>query len=52
MGIFGTVFKSSAESNWIQTVAGKGFFPFYRFYGPLRAYNDKTWKPVEVELVR
>jgi hypothetical protein len=41
-----------AESNWIQTVAGKGFFPFYRFYGPLRAYTDKTWKPVEVELVR
>ena len=40
-----------AESNWIQTVAGKGFFPFYRFYGPLRAYTDRTWRPVEVELV-
>jgi hypothetical protein len=40
-----------AESNWIQTVAGKGFFPFYRFYGPLKAFNDQTWKPVEIELV-
>jgi len=41
-----------AESNWIQTVAGKGFFPFYRFYGPLKAFNDQTWKPVEIELVK
>jgi hypothetical protein len=28
-----------AEENWIQTVAGKGFFPFYRFYGPLKAFQ-------------
>jgi hypothetical protein len=40
-----------AEENWIQTVAGKGFFPFYRFYGPLEAFNDQTWKPVEIEVV-
>ena len=43
--------KGVAESNWIQTVAGKGFFPFYRFYGPLKAFNDQTWTPVEIELV-
>ena len=41
-----------AETNWLQTVPGKGFFPFYRFYGPLRAYNDQTWKPVEIELIK
>jgi len=41
-----------AEANWIQTVPGKGFFPFYRFYGPLRAFTEKTWRPVEVELIR
>jgi hypothetical protein len=41
-----------AKENWIQTVAGKGFFPFYRFYGPLKAFNDQTWKPVEIELVK
>ena len=41
-----------AEENWIQTVAGKGFFPFYRFYGPLKAFNDQTWKPVEIEVVK
>jgi len=41
-----------AEESWIQTVAGKGFFPFYRFYGPYKAYTDKSWKPVEIELVK
>ncbi|NDR58743.1 DUF1254 domain-containing protein [Aliiruegeria sabulilitoris] len=41
-----------AEQNWIQTAAGKGFFPFYRFYGPLEAFNDQSWKPVEIEEVR
>ncbi|MGD8895979.1 MAG: DUF1214 domain-containing protein [Acidobacteriota bacterium] len=40
-----------AEESWIQTVPGKGFFPFYRFYGPLKAYTDQTWKPVEIERV-
>jgi hypothetical protein len=44
--------KGVAKENWIQTVAGKGFFPFYRFYGPLKAYNDQTWRPVEIELVK
>ena len=43
--------EGGADGNWIQTVAGKGFFPFYRFYGPLRDYTNKTWKPVEIELV-
>jgi hypothetical protein len=23
------------EKNWIQTVPGKGWFPLFRFYGPL-----------------
>ena len=22
------------ENNWIETVPGKGFYPFFRFYGP------------------
>jgi hypothetical protein len=28
-----------AQRSWIQTVAGKGFVPFYRFYGPLEDYK-------------
>ncbi|MBN2631786.1 MAG: DUF1254 domain-containing protein [Rhodobacteraceae bacterium] len=30
--------------NWIRTVPGKGWFPFFRFYGPTEPYFDKTWQ--------
>jgi hypothetical protein len=33
------------ENNWIRTVPGKGFFVYFRFYGPLEPYYDKTWRP-------
>ena len=39
------------ESNWIQTIPGKGWFVFLRLYGPLEPWFDKTWRPGEVELV-
>jgi hypothetical protein len=32
------------ERNWIRTVPGKGFFVYLRFYGPLEAFYDKTWR--------
>ena len=44
--------KGVDDGNWIQTVPGKGFFPFYRIYGPLKAFTDKTWKPNQIELVK
>ena len=31
---FGPKVPAGQESNWIQTVSGKGFYPFFRFYGP------------------
>ncbi|MBX9840486.1 MAG: DUF1254 domain-containing protein [Xanthobacteraceae bacterium] len=37
------------ESNWIQTVSGKGWYPLLRLYGPLQAWFDKTWRPGEIE---
>jgi hypothetical protein len=32
------------KANWIKTVPGKGWFPIFRFYGPLQAFYDKGWK--------
>ena len=29
--------------NWIETVAGKGWFPYFRFYSPDKPFLDKTW---------
>lgn len=39
------------ESNWIQTVPGKGWNTIFRLYGPLESFYDKTWKPSDPELV-
>ena len=39
------------ESNWIQTVPGKGWNTIFRLYGPLQPFYDKTWKPSDPELV-
>ncbi|MYV98039.1 DUF1254 domain-containing protein [Streptomyces sp. SID3343] len=32
------------ESNWVQTLPGKHWFSYFRFYGPLEPYFDRTWK--------
>ena len=37
------------ESNWIQTVPGKGWFATMRLYAPLEPWFDKTWRPGEIE---
>jgi hypothetical protein len=45
---FGPTAPADKERNWIQTVAGAGWFPLVRFYGPLQPFFDKTWKPDDV----
>jgi hypothetical protein len=31
-------------SNWVQTIPGRHWFSYFRFYGPLEPYFDRTWK--------
>jgi hypothetical protein len=31
------------ESNWIKTLPGKGWFSYFRLYGPTQAYFDRSW---------
>jgi hypothetical protein len=31
------------ESNWIKTLPGKGWFSYFRLYGPTEAYFDRAW---------
>ena len=38
------------ESNWIETVPGKGLYPMFRFYSPKEGLFDGTWKLPDVEL--
>jgi hypothetical protein len=46
---FGPEAPAGHESNWIQTVPGKGWYPLLRLYGPLDAWFDKTWQPGDLE---
>ena len=39
------------ETNWVQTVPGKGWNTIFRLYGPLEPWFDQTWRPGEIELV-
>ncbi len=48
---FGPKAPPGKESNWIQTVPGKGWFTILRLYGALEPWFDKTWRPGEIELV-
>ena len=48
---FGPEMPKGQEKNWIQTVPGKGWFPIFRFYGPLQPLYDKTWVLPDIEKV-
>jgi len=39
------------ENNWVQSNVNEGFFVYFRLYGPLEAYYDKSWKMPDVKLV-
>ena len=38
------------ESNWVDTIPGKGRFMILRPYGPLEPWLDKSWRPGEITL--
>jgi hypothetical protein len=40
------------EANWVETVPGRAWFPFFRFYGPAKPLFDKTWKLPDIEKVQ
>jgi hypothetical protein len=47
---FGPTAPAGHESNWVQTVPGKGWNVLFRLYGPGQSWFDKTWKPGEFEV--
>jgi hypothetical protein len=47
---FGPTAPAGHESNWVQTVAGKGWNVIFRLYGPGESWFDKSWRPGEIEL--
>ena len=49
---FGPTAPNGKESNWGQTVPGKGWNTIFRLYGPLESWFDQTWRPGEIELLQ
>ncbi|MET0975448.1 MAG: DUF1254 domain-containing protein [Leifsonia sp.] len=41
---FGPTAPDSGETNWVQTIPGQHWFSYFRFYGPLEPYFDRSWK--------
>jgi hypothetical protein len=48
---FGPKAPQGKESNWIQTMPGKGWFTILRLYNPLQPLFDKSWQIGEIELM-
>ncbi len=49
---FGPTPPPQGEKSWIKTKPGEGFFMYFRFYGPLEPFYDKSWKVNDVVKVK
>lgn len=49
---FGPKSPAGKEKNWVQTLPGKHWFAYMRFYGPTAAYFDKSWKMDDIARVK
>ena len=47
---FGPKAPAGNETNWVQTMPGKGYNVILRLYGPLEPYFNQTWQPGDLEL--
>ncbi len=46
---FGPRAPAEGEGQWIKTIPGKGWFVYFRIYGPEAAAFDGSWKPGDFE---
>jgi hypothetical protein len=49
---FGPKKPANSNDNYVMTVAGKGWFTYFRLYSPKEAYFDKSWQLPDVEEVK
>lgn len=49
---FGPSAPAGQAIRWIQTMPGKGWFTYFRIYGPERPAFDGSWKPGDFEEVK
>jgi hypothetical protein len=46
---FGPNAPAGHENEWIETISGKGWFTYFRIYGPEASAFDGSWKPGDFE---
>ena len=39
------------ENNWVKSMPGRAWFPYFRFYGPTKPFFDQSWKLPQIEEV-
>jgi hypothetical protein len=49
---FGPRAPAGQEGRWIKTIPGRGWFVYFRIYGPEAAAFDGSWKPGDFEEVK
>jgi hypothetical protein len=49
---FGPTAPADQENRWIKTIPGKGWFTYFRIYGPEGPAFDGSWKPGDFEEVK
>lgn len=49
---FGPKAPAGQEGRWVQTVPGRGWFAYFRIYGPADPAFDGSWKPGDLEEVK
>jgi hypothetical protein len=49
---FGPQPPAGFEKNWIPTLAGKAWFPYFRLYGPTEAHFNRTWRLPDIVKVK
>jgi hypothetical protein len=48
---FGPTAPTDKEQNWIPTNPDQSWFPYFRLYGPLEAYFDRSWVLPSIERI-
>jgi hypothetical protein len=49
---FGPKAPAGKEKRWIKTIPGRGWFVYFRIYGPEQSAFDGSWKPGDFEAVK
>ena len=49
---FGPKAPAGKGDRWIQTIPGKGWFAYFRIYGPQGPAFDGAWRPGDFEEVK